>query len=374
MKQLIILFFFILISCTPRLTIPSAEKQAVPASTLETEKIKQGIELHDRGFYEKALKLYREALNINPANVLALYESALTCFHMGDNERSLRFALKGMEYESELLARFYMMAGNNLDIMGKPRQAIEVFQKALEIDPEHGLFYYNLGITYFGMKDYPRAVYYFNESIKRSPRHASSHMGLAEVYIAQNKQIEALLMLSRFLTLEPKSRRALIALQKLDYVMNAGITRADDNKTININISAPGNSGGPQLSMMEMFYKLNRTGRFLDENRDRPEIELRIMDFSALTSFMNKDKLKESDSFTERYLISYFRDLSDAGFIGPFVYYIHQQVNDKVIQDWLKQNWPQIREFEKWNDAWPEGFKFRTTIPRSDPPGNNGKM
>ena len=356
MKVLMPVLFLLFFSCASRLVIPDSVKTPVAQTELEKSKIAEGRQMHDRGFFDKALKLYREALDINPDNVTALYETALTYFHMGENEKSLRCALKGMSYKSDLLAEFYMMAGNNLDIMGKPQKAIGVFKKALKIDPEQSLFYYNLAITYFGLKDYGQATRYFIEAIKRNPHHASSHMGLAEIYIARNKQIEALLLLSRFLTLEPKSQRSLTALQKLDYVMNLGVTAADDNKTVNINIFNQGNQNSSRFATLEMFYKLNRASRYMDKNKGKPEIELRVLDFSRMLPFMSKDKLRETDSFLERYLISYFSDLRDAGLVEPFVYYIHQSVNDKTIQDWLRENWPKVREFETWNEKYKAGL------------------
>ncbi len=106
-----------------------------------------------------------------------------------------------------------------------------------------------------------------------------------------------------------------------------------------------------------MFYKLNRATRYVEKNANKSEIELRLGEFSSLFEFMKKDDLKESDSFLEKYLITYFSDLNEAGFAECCVYYIHQLIDDETIQGWLRQNWHEIEEFEKWNNA----YEFETT-------------
>lgn len=52
------------------------------------DKVHDGIELHDKGEYKKALKKYDEALKLDKDNGLAMAEKALTLNAMGELEKS----------------------------------------------------------------------------------------------------------------------------------------------------------------------------------------------------------------------------------------------------------------------------------------------
>ncbi len=351
MKYILILSLLIFISCTPKINVPEPLKESVKSSELENTKINEGISLHDKGFYKKAIKLYQEALQINPDNVLAMYEIAYSYSLTGDHENSLKYSLKGLEYKSEYLGILYMTAGNSLDILGQSENAIKVYTKAISFNPNEHMFYYNLGITYYQMSNFEKAEENFIESLKRNHNHPSSNMALAEIYINKGQQIPAILLLCKFLINEPKSQRSIQAHEKLTNVLSAGVTK-ESEKNISVNIFALADPNKTQFSTIEMFFKLSRATRYTEENKDKSEIELRLSELSSLMAFMKKEDLKSQDKFIEKYLITYFSDLSKNEFNTVFTYYIHQIYNKTSIQEWLKKNWPKVDEFEKWNTGY----------------------
>lgn len=351
MIKILPLIILLFISCTTKIIIPETLKQPVKSSELENAKINEGIQLHDQGFYKKAIKLYEEALQLNPDNVLAIYEISYSYFQLSNPKNSLKYSLQGLEYKSDLLSKFYMMAGNNLDILGKSKQAVEIYKKAIKLEPDQHLFYYNLGIAYFTMEEFDLAENNFIESIKRNQNHSSSHIALAKIYMKKGEQIPSLLLLSKFLILEPKTQRSVNALKYLEDVMASGVTK-EDGKNININLFSLANKNNSRFSTIEIFFKLSRANRYIEENIDKSELQLRIQELGSLFAIMKKDNLKKSDKFLEKYLITYFSDLREADFSECFTYYIHQLVDNKEIQDWLRLNWPKIQEFEKWNSEY----------------------
>lgn len=54
----------------------------------------------------------------------------------------------------------YALYGNFLNASGKPDQAVTMFQKAVELDPESGVANYNLGLLYIKKNDYAKANQY----------------------------------------------------------------------------------------------------------------------------------------------------------------------------------------------------------------------
>jgi len=345
------LLLIFLIGCAGNVTVPQPLKEPVASTDIEKEKIDKGIYFHDQGKYDEAIKIYKEVLALNPDNVMALHEIAYSYFVFGDLKASLSYALKGLQYNSDLLGQFSFMAGNCLDDLGKPRDAIKFYTNAIKYIPDENMVYYNLGVTYFKLKHTDEAQKNFLKSLELDIHHASSHLALAKIYMQKGEQIPALLLLTRFLILEPNSQRSVETLALLENVMAAGVEKENAN-TININIFGLTGQNGSQFDKIEMFYKLSRATRYLKKNAGKSEFELRLGEFSSLFEFMKKDDLKESDSFLEKYLISYFSDLNKAGFGECCVYYIHQLIDDENIQQWLRQHWHEVQEFEKWNNAY----------------------
>jgi tetratricopeptide (TPR) repeat protein len=344
---IIITISMLLIGCAGSIKLPNPDKYPAPASESESAKITAGTDLHDQGKYQDAIKLYEEVLVTNPDNTWALYEIAYSCFQAGQSQKSLEYALRGTAYKSEMLGQFYIIVGNSLDAMGKPDEAIKVYEKAIGYIPNDNMLFYNLGITYYGQKKLEPAQNNFIKSLQFNQNHASSHLALAEILITKGEQIPALLLLNRFLILESGTRRSATALAYLENVMAAGVNQESENK-ININVLGLLQDNSP-FSTIELFYKLNRATRHTDENKNKSELELRLGEFSSLLSFMKKEDLKETDPFLEKYLISYFCDLRDAEFAECCVYYINQLSSNEQIQEWIKSHQTKIEEFEKWN-------------------------
>jgi tetratricopeptide (TPR) repeat protein len=323
---------------------------------MEETKIAEGVEFHDKGFFKEAIKCYDEVLQLNPDNVHALYEMSYSYFQMGDQENSLKYSMRGMQYKSDLLSQFYMNAGNSLDILGKPEQAIAIYKKAIAIDPGQNMFYYNMGIAYLRLEEPEQARKNFIESIRRNPDHASSHYALADMYIKDGEQIPAILLLCRFLIIEPNSERSLVALDRLIQVMSAGV-KQEDEKNITINLFPADSDEADVFQSIEMLYKLSRATRYLEENKNKSAVELRLDELSALFSYLDKEKLNDDSSYIEKYLITYFSELARAGQQEAFVYYIHQAWDNESVQQWLRENWPRTEAFKKWKQQYSFNIK-----------------
>lgn len=353
-RTVLISFLAVCLSCAGTVAIPDSTRPAPPPSELEQQKLETGIALHDDGKYREALAVYRDILDLNPGNVYALYESAFSSSQMGDYAASLDFALKGLEYDSPLIGRLSMVAANNLDILGKPKQAIAVYQKALRHMPEAGILYYNMGVTYSGMDDGEAAEAAFLKALERSPDHASSHVALADICLNRGEAMPAMLLLIRFLTLEPDTRRSITALRKLEAAMTSGVTSGGPN-TININLFGPVLENPSTFRTMEMTWKLQRAVHLSTADTSLSALEQRRAAFHTLLDMMNPEELCDGDAFLERYLITWLADLREAGHGELAFDYIHQLVKDEGLQDRLKRNWPAIQQFEAWNGAWGSG-------------------
>jgi len=100
---------------------------------------------------------------------------------------------------SELFARGITLEEN-------PRtqtQAIEVYQKVLEMDPEHAAANINLGTLYYNRQDYAMAEKHYRIAIGIDPRYALAYFDLGNVLDETGRVSEAIQAYSTALQLAP---------------------------------------------------------------------------------------------------------------------------------------------------------------------------
>lgn len=105
--------------------------------------ISLGSAFFDKGDLNNALAAYRSALEIDPANAKVHCNMGYLLW----GKSLIQDAIKSYEMAIEL-DRYYDIAYNNLgviylDDLGKIDKALELFQKAVEINPNYALAYYN---------------------------------------------------------------------------------------------------------------------------------------------------------------------------------------------------------------------------------------
>jgi tetratricopeptide (TPR) repeat protein len=122
-------------------------RTAAEATPEQKALLKEGIELHDKGDYEGAIKKYESILSINPDNVSAIYEMGFSYFAKQDYKKALEINENGVEYTSNILSQFYMQIASCLDHLGNWEKAIELYNKVIKEFPQEGLVHFNLALT-----------------------------------------------------------------------------------------------------------------------------------------------------------------------------------------------------------------------------------
>ena len=88
--------------------------------------------------------------------------------------------------------------------LGDQTGAMADYNKALKIDPENALIYYNLGVVKDDLEDYSGAVIYYTKAIEIDPEYASSYLnrGVIKDY-ELNDHYGAIIDYTKVIKLEP---------------------------------------------------------------------------------------------------------------------------------------------------------------------------
>lgn len=82
-------------------------------------------------------------------------------------------------------------------------EAIEVYEKVLELEPQHAAAHINLGTLFYNRQDYIKAEYHYRAAIEADPRYALAYFDLGNVLDETGRVPEAIKAYSTALMLAP---------------------------------------------------------------------------------------------------------------------------------------------------------------------------
>ena len=183
---------------------------------LSNQKVEEGTRLAYQGQYDEAIKLYTEAIELNPNNIAAYYARAGTYHALSiRNENDAK--------------KFRTLAINDLN-------------KAIEIKPDYSDAYGYRGMIYYFAKDYTKAINDFNRAIEIDPTNAQNYIYRSLYYTQVLKDNNrALADLNKAIELEPNNAHCYInraTFYELD-LKNYGRAIDDFNKAIELEPNNP---------------------------------------------------------------------------------------------------------------------------------------
>lgn len=199
---LIIFFLIVLISSI------SFAMDSTPAKNVNINKrIRQGIDLYDKGEYEGALKYFMRLDKSYPDNGNLHYEIANTCYVLEDYGTALDFAERARD-ELPGIDKIYILLGNIFDNLNNPEEAVNQYMKAVRINPESDSAWFNLGIAYYNEGKYSDALDALKESLNINRSGSSTLYALGYTCLRLYTPDMAEKFFRRFIELEKDSERS----------------------------------------------------------------------------------------------------------------------------------------------------------------------
>ncbi len=152
--------------------------------------------------YLTANRYLKMAVEIKPtAN--AYNDLAVISIFEKDFDNSINYALKAVELDPKLASAY-----NNLGVAyanGKKDfpKAMEYYRQAIALNPKYGTAYQNLGEAQFLSGKLDDAVESNQKTLEIDPQSAQANYGLAAVYAAQKKNLEAIQRLGAAIQRDP---------------------------------------------------------------------------------------------------------------------------------------------------------------------------
>jgi tetratricopeptide (TPR) repeat protein len=342
--------------------LPDPKLTPQPSTDSQTAAIREGVALHDRGDYDGAIRKYEGVLAENPSNVLALYEMSYSYSAKRDYNKSIELATRGAQYQSDQLAGFYVLIGNDLDILGQTDKAIEVYKRGLKLFPSNGALHFNLGVAYKNAGRLDDAKKSLKTSLTINPQHPGSNLLLAALFYNMGYRTPALLAAARFLALEPKGERAATALKIVREVLGGGATPGSKPNEITINVDMNAKKDEGDFAGIDMFLGLAAAVDMSDKDKGKPktEAERLVGQFDSLITMIGEQEAKRKQTtFVFQYYVPYFEEMKRRGLVEAFVYNALQSTGLPGVREWIDANSGHVMQFLLWNKnyQWPSNVK-----------------
>jgi tetratricopeptide (TPR) repeat protein len=193
-----------------------------------------GFALFQEGKSEEAVAPLEKALELDPKHTKSHNNLALVSIDIGELELAEAYYRESLSIEPQ--SSIYNDLGFVLDRQGLPFEAVEMYRKALELDPGSTAAHYNLATSLTRSEEFAEAETHFQavvdkeanaqaytglgfvlwkqgrkdeaaaslrEAIKTDPNHASAYSSLGAIQIEQGKLEDAASTYRRLLAIQP---------------------------------------------------------------------------------------------------------------------------------------------------------------------------
>ena len=171
-----------------------------------------GFGFFERGYFKEAELFYRQAVNEDPRSADALYALGSACLQLQKDEEARDDFQRALQLHANYPGTV-PNCWNNLGLLsarqGNTPAAIQYFQRAIQIDPEHSIALLNLGNAYRQSKDWPQAHKMLALAVALAPDDPETNYSLGMVFAEQDDTEQASQYLLKALALRPVYPEAL---------------------------------------------------------------------------------------------------------------------------------------------------------------------
>lgn len=318
--------------------------QVIAQSNIE-DFVKEGIQYHDKGDYDRAIEVYKKALEVNPKSTLVNYEIALSYLSKKEYKQAIKYSNIVLKQNADYMLQAYMAKGSALDLLGKTEESIKLFEKAIKKTKGHYLLYYNLALNHYKLNDLNNAEVNVIKAIEENSNHTSSHLMLANINAQKGNSVQTLLATYYFLFLEPTTKRSEEAYQLLQDNFGGNVSKDSDKpNTINITLLANNDS---QFGAVELMLSMLEASKSLEENEGKTEDEMFVKNTDSFFTILGELKKKKNTEIWWTFYTTFFYDLAQSEHIETYCKYI-TQIGNENSKKWLTENENKLTDFDNW--------------------------
>lgn len=176
-------------------------------TTTVSEALDLAVRHHQAGNLQQAESVYRQILQVDPQNVVALHLLGVIAHQVGHNDQACQFIGQALR-----LRPAYVEAHSNLGLvlmaLGRVDEAVASLTQAVRLNPRYAEAHNNLGLALQQQGKLDKAVASWQKALRYNRDYAEAHNNLGLALQKQGKLKESVASLTRAIHLKPNYAEA----------------------------------------------------------------------------------------------------------------------------------------------------------------------
>ena len=314
-------------------------------------KIREAIQLMDKGKLDESIKLLQEAQKLDPENLDISYELALAHYMKKDYEGAIKIMEKHIDHKNVTDQMFQIIA-NSYDMLGKPDKAFEYCDLGLKKFPNSGILYLSKGIVYEKQGKPAEAVVNYEKGIEVAPQFPSNYYRAALIFFNSTEEVWGMIYGEIFMNLERNTARTEQISKLLYDVYKSEIKFTKDKIEVSfsqnaaINVTDLANIGNMKLPFGPGVYEMTLLLSIL------PEKIININTLNTIrTKFVENYFAQGHNKTYPNVLFDYQKKVKDAGHLEAYNYWILMKGDEAGFDKWKSKNTAKWDNFVRWFTA-----------------------
>ena len=206
------------------------------------DRLLKGIALQQAGEFEKAQRIYKQAVKKAPNNADAVHLLGVTYRQLGYPKRALEYIQKAIEIDPNQAPFYANLARTMMDLGADADSLLAVCEKSLSINPKEREARNITGIALTDKKQFEEAEYIFQSLLVEDPDNEDAYRNFGNLLLAADRAHHAINFFIKAVMLEPDNpknyilrARCRLKLQQYEpsqYELTEALERFPDNADI----------------------------------------------------------------------------------------------------------------------------------------------
>ncbi|PVD50692.1 hypothetical protein DC498_19060 [Terrimonas sp.] len=157
----------------------------------------------DMSNYRKAIPYFHKALAIDSNNARWYYEMAMTYSAIPDDKTAVIYYEKAAEKGYKTDNDYFENLSLSCILSGQPERGLQLMMGLLEKKPADLNLLYNIAETYYKIKDYPKAIGYFDNILQQDASNARAMYMMGMAYQKKGDVSRGMKICDRAIELDP---------------------------------------------------------------------------------------------------------------------------------------------------------------------------
>lgn len=327
------------------------------------EKGQKAIYLMDNGKIDEALLLLEECKKLDPKNIDYPYEIALANYMKQDYKKSIKI-LEELKKRKDTYDRVFQLLGNAYDMSGSRDRAINTYELGIKKFPKSGPLYLERGNMEMMIKEYNKALGYYEKGIEADPTFPSNYYWASKLFLSSKEEVWGMIYGELFMNLERNSKRT-IEISKLLYNTYLSEIKIKDSSSYSVSFSSNTIHISDPKDLKD--FKLPFGLKVYEPTLMMCLLDVKEINMASLSSIRERfvDRYFENETHANEYpnvLFDYHKIIKEAGHFEAYSHWMLMQGDLVEFEAWNKSNEEKWDAFVEWFNPNPirlnDNYKF----------------